>query len=107
MGDIADQIIDQMMWGSRPARGRKRTFQSGSGDFMWRTQTGEVVPMHDMTTSHLKNALRVCEVKSNSGKAAQLRAVIESRKHPLRANETRKDLDPTPVGSVEPSEIKK
>jgi hypothetical protein len=58
----------------KPSR-RKRTFQSGSGDFMWRTAGGEVINMYDMTPEHRENAMNICRGRGNTGKLKQLEQV--------------------------------
>lgn len=81
MGEYADAIIDRMMWSydCHNPRRRQRTFQSGSGNFIWRTGTGEEIPMLSMTDDHLANAIRMCERTGNSGKERQLRQVLADR----------------------------
>jgi hypothetical protein len=79
MGEIADEIIDRMIfgggWSSKP---RRKTFQSGTGRFMWNSAKG-VRPMREMTDEHLRNALRVCEQNGNSGKAKDIRIILQER----------------------------
>ncbi|MBD9544305.1 hypothetical protein IB276_33200 [Ensifer sp. ENS04] len=58
----------------KPSR-RKRTFQSGSGDFMWRTASGESINMYDMTPEHRENAMNICRGRGNTGKLKQLEQV--------------------------------
>lgn len=53
---------------------KRRTFQSGSGDFMWRSAEG-VVNMYDMTPEHRDNAMEICRRRGNSGKLKQLEQV--------------------------------
>jgi hypothetical protein len=76
MGDAADDMFDMMLrqalW--TPSR-RRRTFQSGTGDFMWRNGAGELINMYDMTPEHRENAMEVCRRKGNSGKLKQLEQV--------------------------------
>jgi hypothetical protein len=81
MGEIADQIVDRMIFGGfeRPGKKRRRTYQSGVGDFMWRTKTGEELSMWDMDTQHLRNAAKMCASNGNTGKAKQLRKVLYER----------------------------
>lgn len=84
MGEIADAMIDRMIFGENHyfERSRRRpTFQSGTGDFMWRTAAGELLNMYDMTPDHRENAMEVCRRKGNSGKLKQLEQVqAEMRK---------------------------
>ena len=78
MGEIADQIVDQMMFGGGCHTLRKRGFQSGSGNFMWRTSSG-LVAMKSMTDEHLRNAIRLCEKNGNTGKLRQLQQILDGR----------------------------
>jgi hypothetical protein len=85
MGDIADQLIDQMICGNSrtyPPKKRKN-FQSGSGNFHWRQADGRAVSMRDMSIDHLRNALKLCGRTNNNGKAQQLRQVIFEEGYPL------------------------
>jgi DNA-binding IclR family transcriptional regulator len=77
MGEMADEMIDRMIFGRNHyyERSRKRpTYQSGSGDFMWRSAEG-LINMYDMTPEHRENAMEVCRRKGNSGKLKQLEQV--------------------------------
>ncbi|TAU51268.1 hypothetical protein ELI44_32910 (plasmid) [Rhizobium ruizarguesonis] len=76
MGEMADEIIDRMIFGGHyNGRSRRRpTYQSGSGDFMWRSANG-LINMYDMTPEHRENAMEVCRRKNNSGKLKQLQQV--------------------------------
>lgn len=83
MGEYADDMIERMIWGPLPKRVR-RSFQAGSGDFMWRTAEGELINMYNMTREHRLNAIEVCLRKGNSGKLKQLQQVqreMEKAKH--------------------------
>lgn len=77
MGEFADAMIDRMIFGVahdfRRSR-KRRTYQSGSGDFMWRSGDG-LINMYDMTPEHRENAMEVCRRKGNSGKLKQLEQV--------------------------------
>lgn len=79
MGDAADAALEYFEdhWCNfRPKR--RRTFQSGSGDYMWRTEDG-VIPMASMSTAHLMSAMKVCQEKGNSGKYKQLSETLWKR----------------------------
>jgi hypothetical protein len=77
MGDAADDALAYYM--NRPFQSRRRkTFQSGSGDFHWRTSDG-VVSMHSMTDTHLRRALNIAIQQDNTGKAQQLQEVLNGR----------------------------
>jgi hypothetical protein len=83
MGEEADYLIDRMIFGAsydfRRSR-KRRTFQSGTGDFMWRSSEG-LINMYDMTPEHRENAMEVCRRRGNSGKLKQLEQVqAEMRK---------------------------
>ena len=79
MGEIADGIIDRMMFGSGRNQRPRQTFQAGSGNYMWRTSDGQTVSMHSMTVDHLTNAIALCERSGNSGKAVQLLTILAER----------------------------
>ena len=49
MGEIADYIVDRMIFGPILTSCHRKTFQSGSGDFKWKLASGEVINMYDMT----------------------------------------------------------
>jgi hypothetical protein len=77
MGEIADAMIDRMIFGVAHDHRRSRrrpTYQSGTGDFMWRSGEG-LINMYDMTPEHRENAMEVCRRKGNSGKLKQLQQV--------------------------------
>jgi len=81
MGEHADDIINRMIdgsfgWGNRRPR---KTFQSGSGNYKWKTANGHVIDMKDMSTRHLRNCIRMCESNGNTGKGDQLKEVLEIR----------------------------
>ena len=81
MGEIADQIIDQMidrymMIGRR--RGDRASPQRGVGKGMWMSSSGPV-PMTEMSDEHIANALAMCERHGNTGKARELRAERKKR----------------------------
>lgn len=82
MGEMADWIVDQAMWlHGEPwnnRRSTKKTFQSGSGNFKWRTKEG-IIDMRDMTDDHLINAIKICKQRNNSGKMLQLKQVLNER----------------------------
>lgn len=90
MGEMADYYMEQTWgaedWGfgaydlgySGTVTGRRRgkNFQSGVGNYCWRTKDRGVVRMDDMTSRHLENAIGVCELTGNTGKRAQLMEVL-------------------------------
>lgn len=79
MGEIADQIIDEILSRECAPRPRKGGFQSGAGKGMWRTIDGTIIAMADMTDTHLTNALNMCIRRNNPGKAQELRKEIKRR----------------------------
>lgn len=60
-------------------KAKRKSFQRGAGDYCWRQKGGKVISMHDMTVRHLKNAIRICELTHNSGKADQLQEVLAEK----------------------------
>lgn len=78
MGDAADNALAYFTRPRFQPR-RRKTYQSGSGDFHWRTSTG-VVSMHGMTDQHLQRALNIATQQGNSGKAQQLQEVLNGRR---------------------------
>ena len=77
--DIIDQIIDYNIDGVFTYKSpRKKSFQSGSGDFNWRTRNG-VLSMYEMSESHLRNAIKLCDDMGNHGKQAQLQYVLKEK----------------------------
>ena len=79
MGEHADDLINRMIdgsfgWGG--GRQRRKTFQSGSGQYKWKQANGQVIAMKDMSIRHLGNALRMAEAHGNTGKADDLREVL-------------------------------
>lgn len=84
MGEIADQIIDNYLWGFGGSAGRgPRTWQSGAGSMRWRDQTGRVHDMRRMSLGHLRAAERKAESEGNTGKLADLRRAIREREQDL------------------------
>lgn len=81
MSEYTESIIEKMMFGTSPKR-RRVTFQKGSGENKWRTGTGEVINMKDMTLDHLWNTLEYCEKTGNTGKAHDLRKELKRRFNP-------------------------
>lgn len=78
MGEMADWMIDRMIFGRSEVH-RKATFQTGSGNYMWRTADGTAIHMREMTTEHLVNAIEVAKRKNNHGKLIQLKEVLNER----------------------------
>lgn len=78
MSEYTDSIISQMMFGTSSNQ-RRVTFQKGSGKGKWKTGTGEIVSMKEMTYEHLWNALEFCEKNGNSGKAHDIREELKRR----------------------------
>ena len=77
----ADNYIDNLLdraWNYRSPRKRKKTYQSGSGNYKWKTSSG-VIEMKKMTTEHLKNAIDICHKTGNIGKRIQLEEILASR----------------------------
>lgn len=89
MGEIADDIIDSFIgdWeNDYPYKQRrKRGFQHGAGQGMWRSKEG-VIPMSAMTTRHICNALAVCERTGNTEKKKELELELKRRsdQHPVK-----------------------
>jgi hypothetical protein len=86
MGEIADQIIDQlldrhMFIGRRP---RRNNPQRGVGKGRWMSSAGPV-EMGEMSDEHIANALAMCERHGNTGKARELRAEQKRRDKDLQA----------------------
>lgn len=81
MGEYADDYVDSMIdgWFNTRRPTRKRGFQSGTGRFMWRTQSGDVVAMRSMSTQHLQAAANVCAGKGNAGKLSDIEHVLSER----------------------------
>lgn len=82
MGDAADDAYnawltsDENVFSDLPKR---RGFQSGTGNYMWRQADGTVIDMHTMTNEHISNAIRICEKYNNSGKKTQLEQILRDR----------------------------
>ena len=88
MGEIADQIIDQMfdhmfdyddddeMFGfySRGIRHRRPNFQNEKG--IWRDRNGNSIPIKDISTTHIMNAMRFAD----NYKIRELEDELEERK---------------------------
>lgn len=76
MGDAADDLFDRMFDDMFPSHRRTRkSFQARSGDFMWRTASGDAINMYDMTPEHRENAMNICRQRGNTGKLKQLEQV--------------------------------
>jgi hypothetical protein len=80
MGEIADQIIDEildrhMFIGRGP---RRNNPQRGVGKGRWMSSAGPM-EMTEMTDIHIANALAMCELHGNTGKARELRAEQKRR----------------------------
>jgi hypothetical protein len=72
MGEIADQIIDEIL--DRHMFSSRRTNpQRGVGKGRWMSSAGPV-EMGEMSDEHIANALAMCERHGNTGKARELRA---------------------------------
>jgi hypothetical protein len=87
MGEQADYEIEKILGFGltlggvehpRSKRIRRRSFQSGTGNYRWRTKSG-IVSMRLMTTEHLQNAVRLAEEHGSSGKLPQLKEVLAER----------------------------
>ena len=80
MGDMADDAFNQWL-GDQGFEGwhKPRSFQAGSGNYMWRQKDGTLIDMHDMSNDHIANAIKKCEQYNNSGKKAQLEQVLRDR----------------------------
>ena len=94
MGEMADDYVDRMIGGwfnPRHARAKPPSFQSGAGRRKWRRADGTVVRMETMTIAHLEAARRVCEAKGNTGKAADLEAVLAEKIADMFSAGTRKN----------------
>jgi len=68
VGDTADDLFDALSPQTFYRSRRQATYQSGTGDFMWRSSEG----LNDITPEHRANAMEVCRRKGNSGKLNQL-----------------------------------
>ncbi len=80
MGDHADDAYSEWLSNSFSHELRKtKTFQAGTGNYMWRQKDGSVIDMHDMSNDHIANAISKCEQYNNSGKKAQLEQVLRDR----------------------------
>lgn len=80
MGEMADAMIDRMIWGGGYYTPRKRrSFQKHSGDYMWRSADKSVISMYDMSISHIENAIEKCIEYDNSTKLKQLREVLAKK----------------------------
>ena len=79
MGEIADQIIDRLIdsWGFKPRR--RSTWQSGSGNYMWRDGNGNLIDMWDMSEEYLMNCIEMTHKKGNPGKRKQLLHVLRMK----------------------------
>jgi len=79
MGEIADQIIDQIIFESNSLqKTSKGGFQKGVGLGMWRSKTGPI-SIFSMSTSHIKNAIKVCNQTNNHGKKRELLKELRNR----------------------------
>ena len=76
--DIIDQIIDYNIDGVFTYKAPKKPFQAGTGHFNWRTKNG-VLSMYEMSESHLRNAIKLCDDIGNRGKQAQLQYVLKEK----------------------------
>lgn len=82
MGDAADDAYnawltsDEHVFDDLP---RRRGFQAGTGNYMWRQADGTVIDMHEMSNDHISNSIRKCEQYGNTGKKAQLEQVLRDR----------------------------
>lgn len=88
MGEITDQIIDQMFdsWGeiydddemfgfySRGVRRKRTNFQNEKG--IWRDRNGNSIPIKDMSTTHIMNAMKFAD----NYKIRELENELEERK---------------------------
>ncbi len=80
MGEMADCFVERMIWGGSSLRRRRlRGFQSGVGARKWRRADGSVVDMASMTVAHLEAALKIAEARNNTGKAADIEAVLAEK----------------------------
>lgn len=79
MGEHADDIIDQIIDGEWLPRRRNVTYQSGAGKGVWRTASGPVLRMSDMSVAHLQAAIAECERRGNSGKKADLEKALRGK----------------------------
>lgn len=79
MTRLTDNYVAQMMSQRSSKPQKPKTFQKGAGAFMWRSARGNAISMRRMSVEHLNNALSLCERSGNTGKAADLRIVLEAR----------------------------
>lgn len=89
MGDIADQIIDSMIdeWAFNGGHRKRKTFQRRTGQRMWRTADGSVIAMESMSTSHIMNAMNLCEEMGNTGKFNDLQDTLRERQQQERLDD--------------------
>lgn len=78
MGEMSEYLINRMM-DQRSSTSKPKTFQSGSGNYMWRDRSGVAISMRKMTDEHIMNAIQICKKHGNSGKMLQLKEVINER----------------------------
>jgi hypothetical protein len=78
MSEFTENYVNNLMNYSYSPSKRKTTFQSGSGNYKWRSKSG-VVDMRSMSIEHLHNAIKVATSKQNTGKLDQLREVLHEK----------------------------
>jgi hypothetical protein len=88
MGEEADYYIDKYIdnlendWEPR----KVKSYQSGSGNFAWRTSDNLVMDMHTMSDEHIINAITLCSRFGNTGKKDQLQQVLRERRNEPKDN---------------------
>jgi hypothetical protein len=75
MSEFTENYVNNLMDYSYSPRVKKTTFQSGSGNYKWRSKSG-VVHMRSMSIEHLQNAIAVAQRTNNTGKLQQLVQIL-------------------------------
>ena len=63
MGEIADSMIDRMIFGKPPRRNRISYEMKLFMEKKWTTKNGKEILIADMDTGHIKNCIRMCRRK--------------------------------------------
>lgn len=87
MGDAADDAFDAYIDSlsddydvdDDPPGRKNRSYQSGTGNFMWRIAGGQTISMWDMDEQHLRNSINICDRHANTGKKSQLQHVLKEK----------------------------
>ena len=82
MGEIADEMLERIKFGDYDDYTDytlRKPFQRGVGKYMWRNGFGDAISMHDMDENYLMNCYKISMQRNNTGKAAEIREVLEQR----------------------------